>query len=174
MSQPTLAIVRFVSFVGGGVDMGDLEYIQSKVISGDYSQASGDISTAGSTIEITPDAGKTAFLIEAKIVISTHADPPAMGSVTFNTIVNDRVKAVLKIDSTVKDTTNIGVVMNATGDNTSATAASGASGQGQIGDGRFNVLGLSLVGDGAKKIEIENTLDAGSAFATMSVYTIVT
>ena len=32
----------------------------------------------------------------------------------------------------------------------------------------FNVLGLSLVGDGAKKIEIENTLDNGTAFATMS------
>jgi len=35
---------------------------------------------------------------------------------------------------------------------------------------KFNVLGLSLIGDGAKKIEIENILDSGSAFAEMSGY----
>ena len=35
-------------------------------------------------------------------------------------------------------------------------------------------LGLSLVGDGAKKIEIQNTLAGGSVVATMSGYLIDT
>ena len=47
------------------------------------------------------------------------------------------------------------------------TAASG-SGFGITGDGKFTVLGLSLVGDGIKDITIENVLDDGVAFATMS------
>lgn len=40
--------------------------------------------------------------------------------------------------------------------------------------GRITMTIESLVGDGAKKIEIENVLDSGSAFATMSGYLIDT
>ena len=90
-----------------------------------------------------------------------------------NSVISDRVKAALKIDGTIKDTTNIGIVM-ATDTLSSTANTSSGLGNGTIGDGRFNVLGISLVGDGAKKIEIENTLDGGSAFATMSGYVIDT
>ena len=37
-------------------------------------------------------------------------------------------------------------------------------------ESKFNVLGLSLAGDGIKTITIENVLDSGSAFAEFSGY----
>jgi len=150
--------------------LGDFEFIQNKVLDGDYFQISGDINNLNDTIEfIVPDL-KTAFLIEAKIVISNHSGLAGMTTgTTQNTIAQSRVRADLKIDGVAKDTTNIGGASNM-----STTGAhdvtSGGSGYGTIGDGHFNVVGLSLVGDGIKKIEIENTLDAGDAIATMSGY----
>ena len=57
------------------VDMGDLEYIEGKVVSGDYFQVSGDINAINDTIEfIVPDT-KTAFMITAKIVLNGHSNP---------------------------------------------------------------------------------------------------
>ena len=53
-------------------DMGDLEFIEGKVIAGDYFQVSGDINALNDTIEFDPASGKTAFLIKAKIIISNH------------------------------------------------------------------------------------------------------
>jgi hypothetical protein len=79
------------------------------------------------------------------------------------------------VDSTVKDTTNIGFNSSVHAGEGSASAKwGGGTGYGNIGDGKFNVKGLSLVGDGSKKIEIKNILDGGSSFATMSGYTIDT
>jgi len=52
--------------------------------------------------------------------------------------------------------------------------AGAGTGAGSQLESRFNVLGLSLIGNGALKIEIENTLDNGTAFATMSGYLIDT
>ena len=145
-----------------GADMGDLEYIQDKVLAGDYFQVSGDIDAFGDTIEQIIPNGKTAFLIEAKIIITGH---------TSGTNTKDMVEAELKIDGDIVDTTNIGTATTSTlligGSDMIAGSGSGA---GTIGDGKFNVLGISLVGDGVKLIEIANSLDDGTAFATMSGY----
>ena len=163
MSQQGMTIV---SLEGEDLDVGDLEFIQDKVLAGDYFQVSGDINALNDTIEQIVPNGKTAFLIEAKIVITGH---------TSGTTTKDMVEAELKIDGTVVDTTNIGTATTqATGIVNSATDMMGGfgwgSGAGTIGDGKFNVLGISLVGNGVKVIEIENTLDDGTAFATMSGY----
>lgn len=144
------------------IDMGDLEYIQDKVLAGDYFQVSGDIDTLNDTIEQIIPNGKTAFLIEAKIIITGH---------TSGTTTKDMVEAELKIDGITVDTTNIGTATTSTLlTNPSDMIAGSGSGAGTIGDGKFNVKGLSLVGDGIKTMEIENTLDDGTAFATMSGY----
>jgi len=146
-------------------DVGDFEFIQTKVLAGDYFQVSGNINAINDTIEFVPATGKTAFMIEAKIVITGHPNAARQTNENFP----DEVKADFIIDGTTKDTTNIGVRTQAA-DTTGSGGAPAASGYGTIGDGRFNVLGLSLVGNAVKKIEIKNTLDNGSAFATMSGY----
>lgn len=153
-------------------DMGDLEYIQGFVVSGNYFQVSGDINAINDTIEFIPATGKTAFMIEAKIVITGHTVPAIFpGTGPSNTVTRNLVEADLLIDSVVKDTTNIGVAAQSSF-RSSGTGAIG--GYGDIGDGKFNVLGLSLIGDSAKKIEIQNVVDNGTAFATMSGYLIDT
>ena len=159
MSQQGMTIV---SLVGEDLDMGDLEYIQDKVLAGDYFQVSGDIDALGIKISQVVPNGKTAFLIEAKIVTTGH---------TSGTTTKNMVEAELKIDGVTVDTTNIGTATTSTllTSNSDMIAGSG-SGTGIVADGKFNVLGISLVGDGAKVIEIENTLDNGTAFATMSGY----
>lgn len=152
----------------GVTDLSDLQFIQDRVDAGEWLEAHGAINAITNEIAITPANGKTLYMYRGKIVISTHTNPPAIGNQTSSTIVNDRVKAAFKIDGTIKDTTNIGIVMNATTNNASQAAASGSSGNGTIGDGRLDIAGLSLVGDGIQDVTIENTLDAGSADATMS------
>lgn len=157
------------------VEMGDLEYIQGKVTAGDYFQVSGDINAINDTIEFIVPSAKTAFLIEAKIVNTTHPSLAVTGTSNSTTQQKNVVQAQLKIDSVVKDTTNIGTQSMSdteTGVNNSIIRI--ASANGSSSDGRFNVLGVSLVGDGVKVIEIENILDDGSAFATMSGYVIDT
>lgn len=147
--------------------MGDLEYIQDKVLAGDYFQVSGDINNLNDTIEQIVPNGKTAFLIEAKIIIPTHST--LAGGISG--VNRDQVAASLNIDGVVKDKTNVGVTSNsALGTGGSDMIMGGGSGAGTVGDGKFNVLGISLVGDGIKVIEIENILDNGTAFATMSGY----
>jgi len=155
-----------------GVDVGDIEYIEGKVLSGDYFQVSGDINNLNDTIEFVPASGKTAFMIEAKITMTTNPNASSSSGGGTNTT-KDEVVAQLKIDTAVKDKAAIGVASSASSQ-ISATAAGNGSGSGFGRDtrGKFNVLGLSLVGDGAKKIEIENILDDGFAFATMSVYVV--
>ena len=153
--------------IGGGGSLSDLEFIESKVVAGDYFQVSGDINSLNDTIEFIVPNNKTAFLIEAKIVIPTHSTL-AGGT---NGVRRDQVAASLNIDGIVKDKTNIGVTSNSLlGSSASDMIMGGGSGAGTVGDGKFNVLGISLVGDGIKVIEIENILDNGTAFATMSGY----
>lgn len=151
-----------------GTDMGDLEYIESKVVSSEYFQVSGDIDAINDTIEYIVPNGKTAFLIEAKIMNPTHPSPASVPSIT-TTQQKSLVTADLKIDSVIKDKAVIGEATMAGNQNNQHGGGAG-SGYGNLGDGRFNVLGLSLVGNGTKVIEIENILDDGSAFATMSGY----
>lgn len=135
--------------------MGDLEYIEGKVLAGDYFQVSGDIDAVNDTIEQIIPNGKTAFLIEAKIVPN-------------NTTNTNKIIAALKIANVTKDEVEIF--------RSFATAGTPGTNQGGWGYGlaenaeKFNVLGLSLVGDGNNKIEIENIVDGGGAFATMSGY----
>ena len=166
MSQALLSIL-----VGTAedVDMGDLEYVEGKVLTGDYFQVSGDINALNDTIEFIVPNGKTAFMIKAKIIINDHPTA-AFRSGGGSTTQKDLVTAALKIDGVIKDKSTIG---DSTAAGVSATNQDGGgagSGYGNLGDGRFDVLGLSLVGDGIKVIEIENTLDDGSAFATFSGY----
>lgn len=147
--------------------MGDLEFIQEKVIAGDYFQVSGDINTPASKIEsVAIPNGRTAFLIEAKITMSTNPDAASQVDNGVTTT-KDQVVAELKIDGVKKSKAKIGI----------STAAAGFSFDGGNGSGfgvnsesKFNVLGLSLVGDGAKKISVENVLDSGNAFAEFSYY----
>jgi len=138
-----------------------------KAFDGKAVTVTGAIDAVNDTIEYVPANGKTFYFHSAKIVISTHATPPAItSSATQNTVVKDMVKAALKIDSTTVDTTNIGTAANATTEG-SADLKSAGSGVGTVGDGHFDVKGRTLEGNGTKKIEIENTLDAGSAVATL-------
>lgn len=148
--------MTIVSF--GDIDVGDLEFIQVKVLASNYFQVSGDIDAINDTIEFIVPNSKTAFMIEAKITPN-------------NTGINNKVGAELKIDGTKKDETSIFRAQNQQMGGTNQ----GGSGYGMAeSGGKFNVLGLSLVGNGTKKIEIENTSDAGGAFATMSGYLIDT
>lgn len=151
-------------------DVGDLEFIQDKVVAGDYFQVTGAINTPSSVIQfIVPDL-KTAFLIEAKITITGHDDPAEADPNGVYITQKNAVQAELRLDTVAKDTANVGEV----------TAVESNSSRWGYGEGyilqsdSFNVLGLSLVGDGIKKIEIVNTLDNGNAVATMSGYVITT
>jgi len=154
MSQVILGTLRGAD----EVDMGDLEFIQGKVLASNYFQVSGDINTLNDTIEFIVPNGKTAFLIEAKIVPNNGGG-------------NNEVQAALKIDGAVKDEAEIFREFVRQAGSTNF----GGSGYGLAENAnKFNVLGLSLVGDGAKVIEIENILDGGGAFATMSGYLIDT
>jgi len=97
-------------------------------------------------------------MIEAKII------PNNIG-------LNNTITADLKIDTVTKDEAQIFRSQNQQMGSTNQ----GGSGYGMTeNNGKFNVLGLSLVGDGAKKIEIENIQDTGGALATMSGYLIDT
>lgn len=153
-----------------GVDVGDLEFIEGKVLAGDYFQVSGDIDVVTNTIEFVPAVGKTAFLIEAKITMKTNPSISQPGG-TATTNTNDQVVAELKIDGTRKSKAKIGG--QASSRNLGGGTSSGTgSGMSLFAESRFNVLGLSLVGDGIKKITIENVLDGGSAFAEFSGYVV--
>lgn len=156
--------MTIVSF--GDIDVSDLEFIQGKVQTSNYFQVSGDINTLNSTIEFVVPNTKTAFMIEAKITMSTNPVPPIANG---NSSLSEQVVADLLIDGTVKDKTTVGV--SSAQSLISSGSGIGGAGQGYSKPGgNFNVLGLSLVGNGTKKIEIKNVLDSGSAFATMSGY----
>jgi len=169
MSQQGFTIV---SLQAEGIDVGDLEFIEGKVVAGDYFQVSGDINAMSDTIEFIVPNGKTAFLVEAKIVMTGIVTLPTSTGNNQTVDVKNEVQAELKVDTVTKDTAHVGI--NARSRVSGGVANSSSHTYGNTGDGRFNVLGLSLVGDGIKKIEIENTVDAGTAFATMSGYLIDT
>lgn len=80
----------------------------------------------------------------------------------------DQVVADLSINTVVKSKAKIGIgtaaITNAAAD------YGGGAGFGTNAQSQFNVKGLSLVGDGIKKIEITNVVDDGFAFAEMTGY----
>jgi len=150
-------------------ETGDIPFIQGKVLASNYFQVSGDINALNDTIEfIVPDL-KTAFLLEAKITMNANpSSTPADGGATQTII--DQIVADLKIDTAIKSKAKIGMH-----EGSIIPGGEGAGvGMGVASESKFNVLGLSLQGDGVKKIEIENVLDNGSAFAEMSGYLIDT
>lgn len=161
----TLFGIRFL--LNRDEDVGDREYIEGKVLAGDYFETSGNINNINDTIEIVPANGKTAFMIEAKITMNTNPDT-TIGEEGQNGKSNDQVVADLLIDGVQKSKAKIGM-------NQSWRVAPNEGtgmGMGTNADGRFNTLGKSLVGNGVKKIEIKNVLDNGNAFAEMSLYVV--
>lgn len=149
--------------------LSDLEFIRSKVLSGDWITVQGAINASGNEIAYTPATGKTFFLFEAKIVITTQTGLPSIsgGSTSQNVQTDDMVSAALKVDTVTKDKVNVGMRAGAS----SGSASSGYGGAGSAyayTDGHFNCLGLSLVGNSSKKVTIENIGDLGSADAYLS------
>ena len=150
--------------LGAGEEL--LQFIQDRLKASEWFQVSGAINAVTNTIEFVPANGKTAVLFEAKIVISTNPTAAASFNPVETVTVNDQIVADLKIDGVVKDKASIGVSSQAK--TTTGTANGTGTGFGMKGDGKFTALGITLVGNGTKKITIENVLDDGSAFATMS------
>jgi len=142
-------------------DLGDLEFIQARVDAGEWLEAHGAINAVTNEISIIPASGKTFYAHKGKIVITGHVSPAGISG-----IVKNEVEAAFKVNGTVKDSTNLGFSSNSSVDGINGRA-SGTS-YGYTGDGRFDVLGLSLVGDGIKKVTIENIIDNGTADATLS------
>ena len=166
MSQQGLSI----AIIGNAVDMGDLEYIEGKVLSGDYFQVSGDINAINDTIEFIVPNLKTAFLIEASVRILS--EPSALHPVNTYSVATNKITASLKIDTVEKDRIRPGDQHR--NYNGAGSAVTTTGGNGGPNSENFKVVGLSLIGDGIKVIEIENIADSGSGFAVMSGYTIDT
>ena len=149
----------------------DIAFVEAKVLAGDYFQVSGDIDAITNEIVFVVPNTKTAFLLEAKITMKTN--PLAVGGGPSSSSVNDQITAELKIDNVTKSKAHIGGSAFGKGNPTNNSGASG-SGMGFSSESHFNIIGLSLVGDGVKEISIENVLDDGSGFAEMSGYLINT
>ena len=145
----------FMGIQGLGVVEELLQFVQDRVKAGEWFEVSGAIDAVGNKITYVPASGKTAILYEAKITMRINMVVPSSSA-------RDEVIADLKIDGVTKDKAAIGEQIVGQGANNKK------GGLGSTGAGRFNALGLSLVGNGVKEIAIENTEDAGSAFATMS------
>lgn len=158
LTDPTLLAQSITVEASVAGETGDLPFLQERILSGNVFDVSGDIDAINDTIEYIVPNGKTAFLLEAKVI------PNNTGS-------NNKITAALKIDGVKKDEAEIFRAQGTFGGGTN----NGGWGFGLAENAeKFNVKTLSLVGDGAKKIEIENIADSGGAFATMSGYLIDT
>jgi len=162
LTDPTLLAQSITVEASVAGDTGDLVFLKERILSGNVFEVSGDIDAlqpaAGSSIEFIVPNNKTAFLLDAKIIPN-------------NTGTNNKIQAALKIDGVTKDEAEIFRHF---------IQQMGSTNQGGSGAGlaentnKFNVKTLSLIGDGFKKIEIENIQDGGGAFATMSGYLVDT
>ena len=166
----TMVGLPLILFQAEEEELSDLEYIESKVVAGDFFQVSGNINALNDTIEFIVPNGKTAFILEAKITMSTNPAAVSTGGTSASVSISDQVVAELKISSATKSKAKIGVSSAASNSNVNNNGGGSGSGMGGGQESRFNVKGLSLVGDGIEIIEIENVLDSGSAFAEMSGY----
>ena len=172
-TDPTILASSITVDASVAGDTGDLVFLQERILSGNTFEVTGDINALNDTIEFIVPNGKTAFLLDAKITISDHPNAASRGS-GGTTNQKDIVSGELKIDGVIKDKTTIGESTAAAVSGTNQDGGGSGSGYGNLGDGKFNVKTLSLVGDGIKVIEIENILDDGTATATMSGYLIDT
>ncbi len=165
-----LASNTFVWGSAGGGGVSSEQFYQDKIIAGDAFEVSGNINVLNDIIFFEVPDGKTAFLIEAKIGMSTNPSIVPIGNGSPNT--TDQVVADLKINGVTKSKAKIGG-QAASFTSTGVGVGAGAGISAHTGS-KFNVRMLSLVGDGIVRITIENVLDDGSAFAEMSGYVIDT
>lgn len=137
----------------------DLEFIERKVKEGNWISVSGAIDNINDVIEYTVPNGKTFYFYEAHVNITGHVSP------TVSTYQN-AVQADLLIDSVVKDKIDTGFMgygqLNAQANGWAYMSSN------VIKSESFQCLGLSLVGNGSKKVQIKNVLDNGSAYAKFS------
>jgi len=162
-TDPTLlaqSITVDANITGEATDIG---FIQDRVLTGNYFHVITDISVPANKATFTVPDGKTAFLLEAKITMITNPGPGATQ--------NDSIVATLQknINTTITEFSKakIGLASNTF----TGVREIGGAGFGAGGYCPFNVKGFSLVGSGVlNKIEIENTLDSGSAMAEFSGY----
>jgi len=150
-----------ILFQVGEIDLGDLQFVQDRVDAGEWLEAHGSINAVTNEISIIPASGKTFYAYKGKIVITGHVSPAGISGTVKN-----EVEAAVKVDGTVKDSTNLGFSSTSSVDG--ITGRGSGTSYGHTGDGRFDVLGLSLVGNGVKKVTIENIIDDGTADATLS------
>ena len=145
--------------------MSDSLFMAKTAFQGKVITVTGDIDAVNDNIEYVVPTDKTFYFHSAKIVITGHTIPAAT-TTTSTVTTKNAIEAVLKIDGVVKDTTNIGIISVSKGVDFTGRTLSGNA-YGTIGDGRFDVNGRLLVGNGTKKVEIVNTVDNGSATATL-------
>lgn len=150
-----------------GGSISDLEFIRKKILSGDWITVTGAIDAITNEIAYTPATGKTFFLYQASISMKTNPTASSTTSSNGTVVSNDQIVAALKVNTVVKDTVKIGMATQASARDYSTSAGAGdGSGFGVSSKSYFTWHG-SLVGDGAKKVTIENILDDGSAIATL-------
>ena len=140
----------------------DIGFIQDRVLTGNYFHVLTDISNPANKATFTVPDGRTAFLIEAKITMITN--PGASAGV-------DQVVATLQKNINAVITEFSKAKIGKASQTFTGVREIGGAGFGLGGYCPFNVKGFSLVGSGANnKIEIENTVDSGSAIAEFSGY----
>lgn len=154
-----------ILFQVGEISLSDLQFIQDRIDAGEWLESHGAINSIGNKITIIPASGKTLYMFRAKIIITGHVTP-ANSTENGSTTTKNEVEAEFKVNGIQKDTANTGFSSKTDGGAAAGRATSNA--YGQTGDGKFDVLGLSLIGDGIKEVAIENTVDDGNADATMS------
>ena len=143
--------------------MSDSLFMAKKAFEDKVITVTGAINAVNDNIEYVVPIDKTFYFHSAKIVITGHILPANRVASSGVTTVLNQVEADLKVDGTVKDTTNIGFASKSSG-GSGAFASDNAIGN--VGDGIFSCQGLFLVGNGTKKVEIVNTVDDGFATAT--------
>ena len=144
--------------------MSDTEFMAIKAFGGKFVSVTGTINAVTNTIEYVPASGKTFYFHSAKITMNTN--PSGTLNTSGATTINDQTTAELKIDGTTKDTAKIGGIIQT--DISQPLDAGGGGGIGFQAVAHFDCKGMSLEGNGSKKVEIENVDDDGSCTATLT------
>ncbi len=143
--------------------LSDTEFMAIKAFDGKVVTVTGAINAITNTIEYVPASGKTFYFHSAKITMTTNPTPAINNSTPTSSSTNEQIVAELKINTTTVDSATVGVASTTN----LVSVGGGGAGFSKGGMAYFDVKGRTLEGDGAKKIEIENVLDNGSATATL-------
>lgn len=144
---------EFVAAVAASLS--EIEFIRDQIKLGNWFEVTGNISAAAASIGFTPAAGKTLFMYKAKISLQVNMTVPASA-------ITDEIIASFQLNGVEKDKAAIGGQIVGQGANNKV------GGYGSTELGRFDVKGLSLIGDGALVARIINIADNGNGAATMS------